>query len=162
MDITEQESYELGYLLTPFVSAEKLPETLEGVRIIIAKHDGEILSETNPRFVQLAYPIRKPIEHQRTVFKDAYFGSVVFRLAREKTEELLTDLKRQPALIRFILVKYLPITPARGRLRPVKPVSAVPARATAAAAPSALGAVPETEKREAIDREIEGLLVPPK
>lgn len=161
MELTEGRDYELDCLISPLVPTEKLPEILDGVRALIAKHDGEILSETNPRFVRLAYPVSKRVDNKSAAFREAHFCVILLRGQKEKTEELSADLKRQPQVIRFLLIKHSIVPVSRGRMRPIRaPLTTAPSSVIPATSGIPAPKIESQEQREAIDREIEELLAP--
>lgn len=150
----ELKTYELGYLLSPLVSSEQVGQTVEKeIKSLLKKAKAEVKDEVQARHRGLAYPIKKVVEHKGSIFREAYFGSIVFTCAPENVPSLEEGLKKSPFLIRHLLV----VLPPSALLVPVKP-----------RVPQVEGVSPETESSRskveskmteaAIDKEIEDLI----
>lgn len=93
----EQKMYEIGYLLTPLISEEKLDEEVFVLRKLIDDKKGLIINEARPKMRKLAYPIKK--------LESAYFGWIKFTADPEIIEEIESSLKKSDKVIRFLIVK---------------------------------------------------------
>lgn len=150
----EAKSYELGYLLSPIIAPEAVAERLErGVRLALTEASATVTGEDAPKMLDLAYPIRRRLEHKTQVFENAYFGAMRFRAAAEAAPVILAALRKNLEIIRCLLIT-VPSPPA-------KPPAARRRRSLVSkVAPptSSAESVSPIEKTEAIDRGIEGLL----
>lgn len=149
----EGKLYELSYLLTPLVAPEAVAETVEQeIKRRLLAASAAIKHEMPPRLRTLAYPIKKVVEHKGSIFREAYFGSIVFRAAPAAVVALEAELEKSPIIIRHLLI----ILPARAVVLPAR--SRSPAQP--ATAPTALPAETTGKKMTtaAIDEEINQLL----
>lgn len=149
--------YELGYLLSPLVAADKLAETVEAeVKQWLAEAKAEIGGEMSARPGSLAYAIKKVVEHKGSTFREAYFGAIYFSCRPELLEKLENGLKKSPVVIRSLIIKLSPVIYTlltRTRPAPVRPEVATGADESAQPA----HATPMSTA--AIDQEIDQLLV---
>lgn len=97
--------YEVGYLVMPSVSLELLPREVDGIKAIIAKVGGEVISEGAPEMKPLAYTMIKPVGPARPRFDTAYFGWIKFEATKESIGEVKKALDAVENLIRFLLVE---------------------------------------------------------
>lgn len=145
----DQKTYELGYLLSPLVAAEAVAETVEKeIKKVLSTVKAQIKSEVVPKMRQLAYPIKKIVEHKGSTFAEAYFGAVVFVAEPSAVVEIEVKLKKSAVLIRHLLIT----------LPPVALLAPTPRRApgTGEAPVGEDGSAKMTEK--AMDQEIDQLL----
>ncbi|MCC6290548.1 30S ribosomal protein S6 [Candidatus Nomurabacteria bacterium] len=150
----ELKTYELGYLLSPLVSSEQVGQTVEkDVKSLLKKAGAEVKSEIQARHRGLAYPIKKVVEHKGSIFREAYFGAIVFTCAPENIPALEEGLKKSLVLIRHLLIVLPPgalLVPAKPRVVQVEGDS-----------PEVAESVPKVEAKmteAAIDKEIEDLI----
>lgn len=134
-------SYELGYLLTPLLPEDKVPEAVEQIKSLITGALGEVKQANSPRLINLAYPIKRVIEHKGTTFRDAYFGTVHFAAPGEGAQILVASLKKSATIIRHLLITARE-EPLRPTIKRVPRMKVSPVSMTAAA----------------IDKEIENLI----
>lgn len=107
----EHNTYELGFLLTPLVAEEQAAVLIdEQVRQPLIKASGEIKSEVAPKLINLAYPIKKTLEHKSQIFREAFLGVLNFTATAEVATKVNQFLKKSPAVIRFLLLKLKPET----------------------------------------------------
>jgi len=141
-------TYEIGYLLTPLVSEEKLDEEVSVLRKLIEDQQCFIMGEERPKMRKLAYPIQK--------FDTAYFGWIKFVVTPEIAEKVKGAFDGAGNVLRFLILE---ITKEDAIKKPVKKFSK-PFRSEKSEAPSAGGEVRvKTEvKPEEIDKKIEELL----
>lgn len=152
MDEKDTKKYELAYLLSPLVPADKLEETLnQEVLSLITGLAGEITLKPNPELRKLAYTIKKVTHHQRSSFKDAYFGYIQFTALPEVIDELNNKLKKSEQLIRFLLIIALKVADKEIKIKPTEAVEAL-------AKEESTGLDEHKVDEATIDREIEGLL----
>lgn len=164
------QEYELAYLLTPLLAAESLAGTVEDVfRRPLLDVQAEISEGAEPRLIDLAYPLRKRIEHQSAVFKQAFFGWLRFRLAPENVVALERQWFGRSSILRFLLVVAPPALLAGRRPAPVNQSPAAArrgerraerVRGEGATLPAPALEAAGAMDRAAIDREIDHLLTP--
>jgi len=98
--------YEVGYLLSPMIPAESLVEQVEkNLKEAITTLDGQIVSEVSPRHINLAYPMKKNVEHRRLTFREAFFGALRFEALPQSVVELKKKLTLVPDLIRCLVIE---------------------------------------------------------
>jgi len=140
----EQRIYEIGYLLSPLVSEEKLDEEVSFLRKVIEDRGGMIISEERPKSHKLAYPIKK--------FETAFFGWIKFNAETEKILEIKNSFEKPGAgeqkILRFIITKAI-----KERIfQPLKP------RILKRRKPAVVSEIKEEAKIEEIDKKLEELL----
>jgi len=155
-----EKNYEIGYLLSPLVPAEEVGIRLaEAIKEPLSASHGVVTSELEPRSITLAYPVSKTENHQKTTFKEAYFGALRIAIDSAEAVALAEKLKLSPLVIRFVLISLpknaAPMMPLKRPMIRRRPASSQPAvKADEAAGEKK----PEMTSAE-IDKEIEGLLV---
>lgn len=119
----EPRVYELGFLLLPTILEEELAGKVAQIKERGADRGGVFLSEEFPKRIGLAYPIAKIIEGKRSIFGNAYFGSLKYKLSPEAVAVLEGACKRDPFLLRFLLIKTIreAASPARRSMPSTKP-----------------------------------------
>lgn len=88
--------YEIGYLLTPLIPADKLADEVNLTRSAIEKEKGLIVGEDAPKSRQLAYEIKK--------FNTAYFGWIKFMVRPDTIESLKKNLENNGNILRFLII----------------------------------------------------------
>ena len=152
----ELKTYELGYLLSPLVSSEQVGQTVEKeIKSLLNKAKAEVKSEIQARHRGLAYPIKKVVEHKGSIFREAYFGAIVFSCVSENVPLLEEGLKKSLPVIRHLLI----VLPPSALLEPVKP-RVVQAEGGVSPETGSSDKVAEGKKmtEAAIDKEIEDLI----
>jgi ribosomal protein S6 len=144
--ISDQDTklYEIGYLLVPAVSAEELEQTVaQNLILPIEATGGSASVGWPPAMRKLAYPIKITEGGKGTVYREAYFGTIRFRLEPKSVPTINTGLTDNKIIIRHIILSlpdnYDNLISKRSR--------GVTRKSTR----------PETDK-EKIDEEIESLL----
>jgi small subunit ribosomal protein S6 len=141
--------YELGFLLSPSITEEKLPEAFGAIKDFIVGKGAVAVSEEFPKLITLAYTMEKTISNKIERFREGYFGWIKFELPAGDVAALEKALRMRDDVIRFLLIKTVrenTIASKRGfgvRRRPKSTDSKE-------AAPSM--------SKEEIDREIEALV----
>lgn len=158
LEAKEAKTYEIGYLLTPFLPLEKVEETIEAMyKAWITDLGGTIIVKHAPKMRSLAYPVVKFINNKKSSFTEAYFGAVKFQLSPAEIRTQKEIIEKDGNIIRFLVVSV-----------PKNPERAVFSRGVKREWVRAAATVSEkTEKgeemsSEEIDKEIEGLLETPK
>ncbi len=95
----ETKIYEIGYLLSPFIPADKLNEEISLIRKIIEDRQCLITGEGRAKMQNLSYMIKKGPSEK---FESAYFGWIKFIASPEDLEEINGLFKKTPNVIRFI------------------------------------------------------------
>ncbi len=103
----ESKIYEIGYLLTPLIADDKVSDETNNLRMAIEKFGGVILSEENPKMINLAYSVCKSVSSQKSRFESAYFGSIKFNLNSEKVKKLKESFDKNDLILRFLIIKTI-------------------------------------------------------
>lgn len=93
----ETHVYEVGFLLIPALTEEKLLQIFTAIKKVLADQSAIILGEGFPKSRPLAYPINK--------YESAFFGWLKFESNSEILTTLREFLKNNSEVIRFLLVK---------------------------------------------------------
>lgn len=97
--------YEIGYLLVSSIPEEKVPETADEIKKIIADAGATILAEEAPVRQPLAYTMRrKTVSGAYEKYDIAYFGWVKFELGSESIEAVKKAVESHPAALRMLLI----------------------------------------------------------
>lgn len=106
--------YEVGYLVLPSVPEEHIPEIVDRAKSFIAKGNGAIISDENPKLRPLAYEMVKHVGTRNEHFKTAYFGWIKFETTPEGVLEVKKAFDAMGEILRFILIKTtreIPVLP---------------------------------------------------
>ncbi len=88
--------YEIGYLLTPLIPADKLADEVNLIRSAIEKEKGLVVGEESPKSKPLAYEIKK--------FTTASFGWIRFMARPGTLENLKKSFDSNANLLRFLIL----------------------------------------------------------
>ena len=66
--------YEVGFLLVPEITEEKLPEAFGNLKNAILDKGAIAISEEFPKLMTLAYTMERTINNKIERFKEGYFG----------------------------------------------------------------------------------------
>jgi len=108
--------YEIGYLLTPLIPADKLDDEVNLIRSAIEKEKGLITGEEAPKSRSLAYEIKK--------FTTASFGWIRFMARPDALENLKKSFDGNANLLRFLILNAEKETIFQKPLRAVRAKSA--------------------------------------
>lgn len=143
--------YEIGYMLKSNLSSEDILAFSNKIRDSIMAKKGLVNSEGQPKNISLAYEINKETA--------AVFNWLKFTLNSDQLEELEKELKKDPSVIRFLMMKIkkdepvkIPILKLR-RERETEKITKTETIETSAATEEK-----EKIKEEEIDKKIEELL----
>ena len=101
----ERKIYEIGYLLMPYLPAEKVAEEVESIiKAKIGALGGEVTSEMEPSMTRLAYVITKVINNKHTKFSDGYFGALRCKLTPAEAVNLDKELAKDDMVIRYLVI----------------------------------------------------------
>jgi ribosomal protein S6 len=158
LETKEAKTYELGYLLTPFLPLEKVEETVDAMyKSLITDLGGEIVIKHLPKMRTLAYPVAKIISNKKSLYQEAYFSAVKFQLSPDRIRTQQEMLEKDGNVLRFLVVNI----PKRAE-RVVVPRSSTLLRRPRPVTPAEEKADKGPEMTsEQIDKEIEGLLDSP-
>lgn len=144
--------YEVGYLLLPTIPETDVPREVTALKDILDQGKAAIIAEEFPKTRPLAYLMRKHIGGAYQTYTHAYFGWVKFEAIGEAVNKIEAELKKNSALLRFLLFKTVREYTMSGN-RPPRPDGPRPKRdIPTTAAPSA--PVSEAE----LDKSIEKLI----
>ncbi|MBP7804909.1 MAG: 30S ribosomal protein S6 [Candidatus Pacebacteria bacterium] len=142
--------YEIGFLLTPSTTEERLPEAFGALKNVIVDMGAVAISEEFPKLLTLAYTMEKTINNKIERFKEGYFGWIKFEMEGTTLAKLEATLRLRDDVIRHLIVKTVrENTLASKRSLGVRRRPGADVKDNAAA--------PEMSKEE-IDREIEALV----
>jgi len=103
-DAAENTIYELGYLVVPLVSGEKVPEESTKIRDII-EENGNVISNIEAKGRPLAYAMSKVISNERNNFDTAYFGTFIFETNASNIEKMKKDIEKNDNILRILIIK---------------------------------------------------------
>jgi len=102
---SEPRMYELGYLFVPTIAEDDLSERVNGLRSMIEKAKGGIVSEGAPNLITLAYKMDYVAQNKKRSFDTAFFGWIKFNATGEGVEKLKDELYKASDIIRFLMIK---------------------------------------------------------
>lgn len=97
--------YELGYHIVSTVAEENLPKEVEALKAIILKDGGSLVSEGEPKLINLAYPMTKSVADIKKKFTSAYFGWIKFETKSELIPGIRKAVDNQSNVLRYLLIK---------------------------------------------------------
>lgn len=97
--------YELGFNLVSSLPEEELDKEFNNLKQIITKNAKEIVKESDPTLIDLAYTISKNIESKNYKYDTAYFGWVKFNAEAEALEKIKEELDLFQPMLRYLLIK---------------------------------------------------------
>lgn len=97
--------YEVGYTIAPSTGEENVEKVVDAVRSAIEKLGGSFIAEGAPSLIRLAYPISVHEAGRRVAYERGFFGWIKFESAASAANELDDALKRNAALMRYIIFK---------------------------------------------------------
>lgn len=155
IEVKEAKTYEIGYLLTPFLPTDKVEEVAEAMcKAIIEDLGGLSIFKTIPKMRALSYPVSKFISNKRSTFREAYFGAVKFQISPDKIRTIKELLDKDDNVIRFLTISI-----PKNSERVIMPVrTGVRTNPEVAKDSEAVAPKGEEMSSEEIDKEIEGLL----
>lgn len=118
--------YEVGYLVAPKVSEDKVSVEVDKILEMIKKEGAVIITDEFPKLRELSYPMEKIVAHKKEIFLNAYFGWVKFELDRDMLDSLRNELGKEENIIRFLLISTVrentiasrrPVTRPTGEIR---------------------------------------------
>jgi len=149
-EVSDNGVYEIGFLLVPEISEEKLPEAFGTVKDAILSKGAIAISEEFPRLTTLAYTMEKTINNKIERFREGYFGWIKFEAPAETIAPIDAMLRLRDDVIRHLLVSTV-------RENTIASKRGFGVRRRSKDDEKVKGDAPEMSKEE-IDREIEALV----
>ena len=97
--------YELGYHIVSTVAEENLPKEVEALKAIVLKDGGSLVSEGEPKLINLAYSMTKSVADIKKKFNTAYFGWLKFETKSELIPMIKKAVDAYPNILRYLLIK---------------------------------------------------------
>jgi ribosomal protein S6 len=97
--------YELGYHIVSTVAEENLPKEVETLKAIVLKDGGSLVSEGEPKLINLAYSMTKSVADTKKKFDTAYFGWIKFETKSELMPSIKKAVDANPNVLRYLLIK---------------------------------------------------------
>lgn len=89
--------YEITLLISPELSDDELKSLQERISSLIQAQEGKLIDKNSLVKKDLAYPINKKVE--------AFLMTLSFYLAQEKLAFLEKELRQEPKILRYIILK---------------------------------------------------------
>lgn len=99
--------YEIGFHVAPFVGEDNVSNEVEGVKALIEKIKGEVISEDFPKLRPLAYPLSKVVKGSKKIFKECYFGWIKFEADAESIAVFTKAVEKMENIVRFLVIKTI-------------------------------------------------------
>jgi len=97
--------YELGYHIVSTVAEENLSKEVETLKAIVLKDGGSLVSEGEPKLINLAYSMAKSVADIKKKFNTAYFGWIKFETKSELMPAIKKAVDLNPNILRYLLIK---------------------------------------------------------
>ena len=97
--------YELGYHIVSTVAEENVPKEVETLKAIVLKDGGSLVSEGEPKLINLAYSMTKSVADAKKKFNTAYFGWIKFETKSELMPMIKKAVDQNPHVLRYLLIK---------------------------------------------------------
>lgn len=103
--LPERQVYELGYHIVSTVAEENLSKEVETLKAIILKDGGSLISEGEPKLINLAYSMTKSVADTKKKFTSAYFGWIKFETKSELMPAIKKAVDANSNVLRYLLIK---------------------------------------------------------
>jgi ribosomal protein S6 len=100
-----EQVYELGYHIVSTVAEENLPKEAEALKAIVLQDGGSLVSEGEPKLINLAYSMTKSVADIKKKFNTAYFGWLKFETKSELMPLIKKAVDANPNVLRYLLIK---------------------------------------------------------
>ena len=147
---SENGVYELGFLLVPGITEEKLAEVFGAIKSVATDMGGVVFAEEFPKMTTLAYTMEKTINNKIERFNEGWFGWVKFEMISGDVNTLDAKMRLRVDVIRHLLI-------STGRESTVASKRIPGNRRNVTKGDEKDAGAPEMSKEE-IDREIEALV----
>jgi len=105
LDQKENRVYELGFLLNPNISEDKIGVEFSSIKKIIEKNNSVFVSEEFPKIKKLEYTIFKASHGGKERHDSAYFSWIKFETAPSSIDKIFEEMKKEENVIRFLIIK---------------------------------------------------------
>ena len=95
--------YEVSFHIIPTVGEDGVQAVLEKVRILLG--DAEIISQTFPTKMTLAYRVERAQAGAREKYTESYFGFIKFATNRENIATIEQGLRALHEVLRYLLIE---------------------------------------------------------
>lgn len=151
--------YELTFHLLPNLGEDESAKEVAGLKALIEKEGGTIISTDEVKPMQLAYTMVKKQEGKNAKFDSSLLGMIKFDLETEALLKVTEEIDLNKNILRYLIIKtvreYAPIQ-NRPMFREVKTEDAKPISKPAAQEEKVEDAKPISE--EELDKSIEELV----
>jgi len=96
--------YEIGYLILPTVSDEKLAPEVTKLKELLDSIEATVISDEYPVLISLEYEMVKRIETKNNRFNQGYFGWIKFEASPEEIVKLKKKLDLSKVILRYIIL----------------------------------------------------------
>ena len=97
--------YEVSYLLLPSIAEEQILAKSEGLKEMLQKTLGEVISSENPVLIDLAYPMTKVVGTTRHKASSGYFGWLKFEIEADGISKVKKYFDSNDEVLRFLIIK---------------------------------------------------------
>lgn len=97
--------YEVGYIILPSLTEEKVTEEVSGLRGAIEAAGAAIIAEEFPKLRTLAYTMDRSLETKRQKFNEGYFGWIKFDLPVAEISKVKSELEKRQNILRHLVIK---------------------------------------------------------
>jgi ribosomal protein S6 len=97
--------YELGYHIVSTVAEENVLKELETLKAVVLQDGGSLVSEGEPKLINLTYSMTKSVADIKKKFDTAYFGWIKFETKSELMPIIKKAVDQNPLILRYLLIK---------------------------------------------------------
>lgn len=102
----EKAVYEIGFHVVSTIPEEEVGKVVEGIRAELDKAEVEVISESFPQKMALAYTIERPVSGSRNEkHTDSYFGWIKFETAPEAIPAIQEAVRNMNSVLRYLLIE---------------------------------------------------------
>lgn len=102
-NVSSQPVYEVGYHVVPTVGDDGVASVVDQIRSALGT--AEIISDSFPQKLRLAYTVERSTAGKREKYDDAYFGFIKFAMDREAIPAFEEALRTNRSILRFLLIE---------------------------------------------------------
>lgn len=96
--------YEVSYLINPSYSAEALAQAVSAFQDLIKKEEGEVVSQGEPKLINLAYTMIHKIGGKNIRVKEAFFGWIKFEMSPASLDIVKKAFDANKDVIRSLII----------------------------------------------------------
>ncbi len=101
----ENRTYELGYLLVPTITEDKVADSIAALAKIITDAAGTVHTQSEAEHIDLTYTITVDHVGKKEKWDTAYFGSMKFTAEPEQIAAIQKALDADMHIVRYLLTK---------------------------------------------------------